>query len=206
VDNSAITNLFDDGDREMLVTYATQAAIALDNAQLFSATDQQRVAHVEELRQLRRIDWLLSETLEIDKVINLTLEWALRFSGADTAHYGMVRGDHITTVQNYPNETQPFLLDRIYPQTLDVVKNGKTRVIFDERRRQNVMFMPVINPREKTVGGVLVLRRNTGMFTEEQAGVWSAAPQPPSKMLNSMRRFKRRIAPKVNSWASSPMT
>lgn len=171
VDNSAIAGLFDESDSEMLLTYAAQAAVAIDNAQLFSATDEQLAARVEELQQLRRIDMRLNETLELEKAISLTLEWACRVSQAEIGHYGMLQGDHIPTIQNYPagsDDTQPFLLDRLYPQAREVIASGEIFVLRDEIRTQCVMFVPIQRPREKTVGGILVLRRSDGFFTEEQ--------------------------------------
>ncbi|MBK8020365.1 MAG: GAF domain-containing protein [Chloroflexi bacterium] len=171
VDNSAITGLFDESESEMLSTYAAQAAVAIDNARLFSATDQQLAARVEDLKQLSGMDLRLNETLELDKAITLTLEFACRVSQADNGHYGLVQGDHITTIQNYPvtsDDTQPFLLDRLYPQVRDVVASSEILTLRDENRGQSVMFVPILRPREKTVTGVLVLRRNSGFFTDEQ--------------------------------------
>ncbi|MCK6577600.1 MAG: ATP-binding protein [Anaerolineae bacterium] len=171
VDNSAITGLFDESESEMLSTYAAQAAVAIDNARLFSVTDQQLAARVEELKQMSGMDLRLNETLELDKAITLTLEFACRIAQADIGHYGMVQGDHIMTIQNYPSgteDTQPFLLDRLYPQAREVVAYGEMQIMRDEVRAQSVMFVPILRPREKTVTGLLVLRRAGSVFSGEQ--------------------------------------
>ena len=62
-----------------------------DNARLFSETDQQLSARVEELQQLRRIDRLLNETLDANKAMQITLEWACRLSGRDQRASGLDR-------------------------------------------------------------------------------------------------------------------
>lgn len=49
VDNRAIEGLFDDDDLAVLGTFAGQAAIAIDNARLFRATDEALQARLEEL-------------------------------------------------------------------------------------------------------------------------------------------------------------
>src|SRR5262245_5565060 len=54
VDSRAMAGLFDENDLAALDTFAGQAAVALDNARLFSATDEQLSQRVDELTQLRR--------------------------------------------------------------------------------------------------------------------------------------------------------
>ncbi|MGQ9888588.1 MAG: GAF domain-containing protein, partial [Aggregatilineales bacterium] len=52
VDNKVVAGLFTEGDLAALDTLAGQAAVAIDNALLFGATDQELALRVEELRQL----------------------------------------------------------------------------------------------------------------------------------------------------------
>jgi len=171
VDNSAIASLFDDNDRDTLNAYAAQAAVAIDNARLFRATDQSLQARVAELTQLRIIDERLSQTLEIDKAISYTLEDASRVAQADIAHYGVAQGEHIATVQNLPpnmDDTQPFFLDKLYPQIREIMEleDEKPYLLRDEIRNQSVMIVPI--KRANQQANVLVLRRKNGNFTDEQ--------------------------------------
>jgi signal transduction histidine kinase len=82
VDNRMKAGLFSEKDLDVLDTFAGQAAIAIDNARLFSATDKALAARVEELTMLGWIDRQLNETLDMQKVQQLTIEWSMRVCGA----------------------------------------------------------------------------------------------------------------------------
>src|SRR5215813_3169060 len=90
VDNRVRTNLFSERDLEFLDAFAGQAAIAIDNARLFSATDKALAARVDELTMLQRVDRQLNETLDPAKAMTITLEWSTRVSDAQTASMGLL--------------------------------------------------------------------------------------------------------------------
>jgi signal transduction histidine kinase len=168
VDNRAMSGLFEDDDLTALDMFAGQAAIALDNAQLFAATDQKLTERVEELRQLRRIDMQVNETLDADKVRAYTLEWACRLSGAEIGHFGMIEDERVVAYNHYGvklDDTQPLYLDATYPQARDVMRSGRTLLFADAAKKQGLMIVPIL--REQKVLAVLVLRR-TGLFTPNQ--------------------------------------
>jgi signal transduction histidine kinase len=83
VDNRLKSGLFSEADLDMLQAFAGQAAVAIDNARLFSATDKALAARVEELTMLRWIDRQLSETLDLNRMLQLTLEWSMRVCHAE---------------------------------------------------------------------------------------------------------------------------
>ncbi len=171
VDNSAIAGLFENEDLAVLDTFAAQAAVAIDNAQLFSETDQKLAERVGELRQLRRIDLQLNETLDVEKAMNYTLEWAARLSNADVGYLGLIDGSVIPTRNSYGSaidDTMPIHLEKTYPQALQAAETGETVLLNDEKRRRGVLVVPI--RREKKVFAVIVLRRR-GDFTEEQKEV-----------------------------------
>ena len=60
---------FTSDDQELLATFASQAAIAIDNARLYTQTDQALSARVEELSVMQRIDRELNASLELERVI-----------------------------------------------------------------------------------------------------------------------------------------
>jgi signal transduction histidine kinase len=73
---------FNQEDTELLLAFGAQAAIAIENAQLFTMTDQALQARVEELTTLQQIDRQLNTTLDYSAVMGQTLEWAIRTTGA----------------------------------------------------------------------------------------------------------------------------
>lgn len=75
---------FTSQDSELLLSFAAQAAIAIENARLFTMTDQALQSRVEELTTIQVIDRQLNATLDYDAVMTQTLDWALRITGAST--------------------------------------------------------------------------------------------------------------------------
>ena len=76
-------SIFVPEDADLLATFAGQAAIAIENARLFDMTDQQLALRVQELDTMQRIDQELNRTLNLKNVVDITMDWALRKSGAD---------------------------------------------------------------------------------------------------------------------------
>jgi signal transduction histidine kinase len=83
-------SIFGDEDVQLLTTFAAQAAIAIENARLFQQTDAALAERMEELKMLARIDRELNSGLEIDRIVGLTLDWAMRVSGANAGVIGSV--------------------------------------------------------------------------------------------------------------------
>jgi signal transduction histidine kinase len=81
VDNHVRTGLFSERDRELLSAFAVQAAIAIENAQLYTLTDRALTARVAELEGMQRADRQLNATLNTEKVAATLLDWAVQ-----TAH------------------------------------------------------------------------------------------------------------------------
>lgn len=90
VDNRVRTGVFNESDLEMLGTFAAQAAIAIDNARLFTHTDEALAARVEELSMMQEIDRQLAQTLDFAQVMELTLDWAIRVTGAENGVIGLI--------------------------------------------------------------------------------------------------------------------
>ncbi len=89
VDNRIRQSTFTQEDLTLLDAFAQQAAIAIENARLFTTTDAKLAARVEELSRLRLVDRRLSETLDLEKAMDTTLAWAARVTGARSATLGL---------------------------------------------------------------------------------------------------------------------
>jgi signal transduction histidine kinase len=77
-------------DQELLTAFGGQAAVAIENARLYTLTDQELSARVEELSVMQRIDRELNASLEIERALRITLEWAMRQSDADAGLIGIL--------------------------------------------------------------------------------------------------------------------
>jgi signal transduction histidine kinase len=82
LDNRAQLGLFDKEDLDMLDTFASQAAIAIENALLYTQTDQALAARVEELETLTQIDRELNAKLDFAQVMEITRQWAIKKTAA----------------------------------------------------------------------------------------------------------------------------
>ncbi|RMG95267.1 MAG: GAF domain-containing protein [Chloroflexi bacterium] len=90
VDNRLFTGVFQEADLEMLETFANQAAIAIENARLFTRTDQELARRVEELSIFQQIDQQLNKSLDLQRVLNLALSWAVKLTRADGGSIGLL--------------------------------------------------------------------------------------------------------------------
>lgn len=175
VDNRALTGLFREEDLTALDAFSAQAAIALDNAMLFSATDEELSRRVEELRQLRRIDLLLNETLDAKKAMMYTLEWACRLSGATGGHLGLIdsKTRAIQDLHHYgqTNDTfQPADIQTVYPGVDESITTGKTirSAVSASDGKTKRVYLVVPIKRENTMMGFVALNREGEPFTDEQ--------------------------------------
>lgn len=83
VDNRVQSGLFTNEDLDLLNAFAAQAAIAIENARLYSRTDQALSARLAELETLTQIDRELNARLEFSHVLQITHAWALRGAAAE---------------------------------------------------------------------------------------------------------------------------
>lgn len=80
--NKKSRHSFSQDDAEVLQSFASQAALAIENARLFTTTDQALQARLEELTTLQHIDRQLNATLDYNQVMDQTLGWAMRITDA----------------------------------------------------------------------------------------------------------------------------
>jgi len=83
LDNRMRDGVFSQADLPTLTAFASQAAIAIENARLYTMTDRALAARVEELTTLQQIDRELNASLDFERVLDSTLSWALRSTGAE---------------------------------------------------------------------------------------------------------------------------
>ncbi len=86
---------FDDNNANLLMTFAGQAAVAIENANLFRRTDEALAERVRQLFNMQRIDQELNRTLDFQRVVDLTVDNAIRESGADAALLALVSEDRL---------------------------------------------------------------------------------------------------------------
>ncbi len=114
---------FVENDVNLLTTFGSQAAIAIENARLFQMTDQQLAERVQQLDNMQRIDQELNRTLNLHAVIDLTLDNAVGESHADAGALALVRTDplgfEVVGSRGYP--LGMFTPGEIYPIDMGVI-------------------------------------------------------------------------------------
>ncbi|MEW6092701.1 MAG: GAF domain-containing protein [Chloroflexota bacterium] len=83
---------FVEDDVNLLAAFAGQAAVAIENARLYTLTDQELSDRVEELSVMQRIDRELNASLDVARAMRITLEWALRQSNSEAGLIGVLEG------------------------------------------------------------------------------------------------------------------
>ncbi len=90
VDNRLYSDAFKDDDLELLITFTNQAAITIQNARLFTSTDQALARRVEEISLFQRIDQQLNKSLDLHRILSLALDWAVSLTKADGGSIGLI--------------------------------------------------------------------------------------------------------------------
>lgn len=154
-------------DQTLLTAFAGQAAVAIENARLYMLTDQELAARVEELSVMQRIDRELNASLEMDRAMRITLDWALRQSGAEAGLIGMLEEEKLRVMShqgfdeqmaNLPDGTMKVDLPAMslavetgQPQQMAVVASRDKFLV----NSHSQMVIPI--RRETTVIGLLYL-------------------------------------------------
>jgi len=76
-------------DQDLLSTLASQAAIAIENARLYTQTDAALRSRVEEMSIMQRIDRELNSNLDLNKSLEITLSWSMRQARAQAGMIGI---------------------------------------------------------------------------------------------------------------------
>lgn len=174
---------FRDSEAALLVAFAAQGAVAIENARLYTMTDQALARRVEELSTMQRIDRELNVALDFDHVMDMTVDWALRVTGASIGVIGLVtpdrRGIMLLASRGYPPDSEPH---RSTPWPVNrgiagrVIRTGEAILIADVT--QDPDYFPALAEtrselavpirREETVIGLVnVESPQPGAFDEE---------------------------------------
>jgi signal transduction histidine kinase len=159
LDNRMRDAVFSKDDLPILMAFASQAAVAIENARLYTMTDQALAARVEELTTLQEIDRELGASLDIARVLDVTLSWALQGTGAEHGTLSILgeEGSFYTIsccvgdeemVQTDPslvrramNSYEPFIVGDV--QMLVPIRYEKQTVgLLDMRANENSPFQP----------------------------------------------------------------
>ena len=110
-------SIFTLADQELLTAFASQTAVAIENARLYTLTDQALAARVEELSAMQWVDRELNTSLDVERAMRITLEWAARHAKAEAGLVGLVGEDgvrvidalgYLSELEAYPEKVVPL--------------------------------------------------------------------------------------------------
>ena len=114
--NKRDADRFTEDDQQLLTAFATNAAVAVENARLFTMTDQALASRLDELSMLQEIDRQLNTSLDIKRVLDLTLDWGLRMTNASAGSVGLVNREQNTiellATRDYTYQPATLPIDR----------------------------------------------------------------------------------------------
>lgn len=167
VDSRLSRNIFQPSDLELLDAISSQAAVALDNAMLFSATDQALNRRIEELRDLRAIDLQLNATLDRAQAARITLEAACKLGNAEWGVLSLLDSDsqHMFTLASHGKEPDFTFVDVAYPQ----VWHGQTTDQPVESVIDNATcLIAPLRVKQEFTGVVLLARSSIAPFSDDE--------------------------------------
>lgn len=177
VDNRVRSGVFSESQLGTLATFANQAAMAIENARLFTMTDQALAARVEELSILQQIDRELNTSLDFDRVMDLALDWAVKMADADGGMLLLLEegSDTARVVASRGRDAAPDRVPVAHPAISRVLGSGESVVMHGTGPAQSVDGTPAIAQvavpvkREGRVTALLTLESNReNVFDEDK--------------------------------------
>ncbi len=145
IDNRVHKSRFTEADLGLLNAFAGQAAIAIDNARLYTNTDKALSDRVAELETLTEIDRELNECLDYDRILDTTMHWMLKGTGGKKSWIALYNPDgrSLRLVSN-TKETNPQLLpdNSLYKEIEESIK-GQAPCIIPAGTRPECILAPL---------------------------------------------------------------
>ena len=173
VDNRLVSGLFAQEDLDLLVAFANQAAIAIENARLFTQTDQALARRVEELSLFQQIDQQLNKSLDLNRVLSLALDWAVGLTGADGGSIGLVetpeegeppvlrllvhRGEEVEESERIVNIDHPVLAGILKTGDSSFTRDVGVDRSIDGTPAAVQLAIPIKSDRDGSVTGIITL-------------------------------------------------
>lgn len=147
-------------DKQMLSAFASQAATAIENARLYTLTDQNLTRKIEELSIMQQIDLELNANIDLDHALSITLEWALRYTGYQSGMIGLWDGEKVTNWQTKnPDIIFEDQLLNLHQWVQDLARNG---TYFSHTKNQMIKHWYLNQKANEQV--TVLIKRDSGLL------------------------------------------
>jgi signal transduction histidine kinase len=173
VDNRLFSNMFEQADLDLLMAFANQAAMAIENARLFTQTDQALARRVKELSLFQHIDQQLNKSLDLHRILNLALAWAINLTGADGGSIGLLEDGKEETdsprlrlmVQRGEGGGETRLVKAAHPVLAQILQTGRLVTTQDVSLEESIdgtparvqLAVPIKDEQSGSVVGLITL-------------------------------------------------
>jgi len=171
IDNKIKSGAFNRDDQKLLEVFAAQAAVAIENARLYTQVDTELAKRVSELETLRHIDKELNTGLDFKRVLELTLEWALRSTGSEDGCIGLL--DTAGSLSILAGECVDDLMDASDPRLAPAVHEGHA-VTLQLDGNFNALIVPA-RREERTIALIGVRRREKAYSKDAESFLFRIA-------------------------------
>ncbi len=178
VDNRAQSGIFTNEDLDLLNTFATQAAVAIENAQIYTQADQALGERVLELETLSKIDQELNAQLDLERVLKIARQWAVNGTSANQGWVVLLNEEdsNLNLVSELHNgdslEFEDWVIAKIQP--------GSTPQHIPAKDSSPAYFLAPLSHAGKTIGSIIIshpvaISSSDQQFLERLAGRAAAA-------------------------------
>lgn len=220
---------FNEMDLTLINTFAGQAVVAMDNARLLQQTDQALQRRVHELAILQQLGRNLNTTLDLNRVLEMSLDWAMLICQA-TAGSILLLNEHDEVIafvsENYSRDfTLPAGIKASQVGLAgEVIRTGEPRLTQNVNEEQNYLAaapqtrsqltIPMVH-KQKVIGALVVENNAFSAFDEEDLDAAAslvnvAAPSIANALLyeqvNDANRAKSEFVSMVSHELKTPIT
>ncbi|MCB8967414.1 MAG: GAF domain-containing protein [Ardenticatenaceae bacterium] len=216
VDNRFFTGVFEQADLDLLSAFANQAAIAIENARLFTQTDQALERRVQELSLFQSIDQQLNKSLDLNRVLSLALDWAVAYTNADGGSIGLIEWDdqeqtrflRLLAYKEYNPTSITDIVPASHPVLAQILQTGQsvfTQHVTPEQAIDGtptaIQFAVPVKREQDEIIGLITLEANqlNALDAEDKAFVERLADRAAVAIKNSRLYEEIRAANKAKS-------
>ncbi|MBK9050170.1 MAG: GAF domain-containing protein [Chloroflexi bacterium] len=220
---------FNDMDLTLINTFAGQSVVAMDNARLLQQTDQALQRRVHELAILQQLGRNLNTTLDLNRVLEMTLDWAMLICEATAGSILLVDEYDRLVAFVSENYARDFVLPADAQATTvglagEVIRTGEPRLTRNVQleplylaaapHTRSQLTLPIVH-KQQVIGALVVESNEYDDFDEEDldaaaslvnVAATSIANAQLYEQVNEANRAKSEFVSMVSHELKTPIT